>query len=1304
MARLESVAVAGYYPTPQSIIPLLVKLFDVEQRTTEERGYRETTEPTFLDPCAGDGEAVMSLIAALYGENNPPRAYTVEMELTRYEALRKRFTGQLWNSSTSALRGDAFRVQFAKKDKDGISLLYLNPPYDLDPQWKRLEEKFLVRFTPTLMLGGVLVLLVPFYALAASATTLAREYTDLQCFRFPEPEWQGYRQVALVAKKDNPRMEPDPAIIEKVTRWASDETSIPVLTGDIAEKVKIPNGKPYRAGLAEWSMKAVDTTVLLQKISPWKQTDRSGKVIPTSGVLPEIPIQDLLLRKYPVATPPRPAHIAAGIASGIFNGSRVEPNKKGKLPSLLVKGVFDREYKTIEEKKNKDGEVKGFIQIQQPKLVTTVLDLSTHKYHVLKAGVDTSKRVPAVEDMTTSDLLKHYGDSLMEVMERQCPITYDPRKDGDSIPLAEFPRRPFTAQAHAVKALVRLLGGPTATKLQRRSKAAILLGEIGSGKSTVALMTGSTIGAKRMLILCPPHLLTSWTNEIGAVLPDADVRVIQTVTDVDDIQQIPKDRTVIAILSRETAKLGHAWKGVEGVCPHCGHLLSTSADEAAKRRLYCDGRSLVASSKLAEAVVQFAYTLLPVAGEDHTVRTVLRGRFDQLRIKHHSSGSRGENELPRWGSDHDVWVDETLDHLIGYYKSREGDRQRVEAAIRDFLMAFPSDDRISRAILKITGENWHRYDDGASFGRDLLQLLEPGGSVQNALVEKLKSTMNTEYYGGYGSSGPFANWDETVTSLKDGKTIGYNSKVQWISGKLFNGEAMAGTRHALLACLATMASVANHHFRWGPVCGYPLFQAIPEPRRIPLAKHITKKHPRLFDFLVLDEGHEYATDGSAQERSAHRLTGLGLPTVLMTGSIMNGYAESLFTNMWALSADFRTEFDRDERQRFVDRYGYRKRLVEEKDAKPAEVIGYGSVTDRVERSERVIGNAPGVLPLFLLRHLLPISVTLHKSDLAIDLPPCRQSKSAVEGSEELLLRYRTLERLLVDQIRKDQFDPELAGRLWGQLAELPSYLDRATADTGNCDDGAYEIRYPESCGGNLVARIEPFPADMILPKEEWMLDYVESQLQKGRNVMVFSWHVSTLPRLARLIKDRIGEPVPVLYADKVSTGKRQDWIDREVVKKGRRVLVTNPVAIQTGLNNLVHFASEVWMENPACNPIIYRQAIGRVDRIGQTKSTDIQFPFYHGTLQAQLYDLLLRKVAVSVSTDGLDPESALAAAGVIEDEYLTGLSIGKQLYAMYQEGIIPEPMVPKAAQKAARTPPKKKDVLDLFDELAAENE
>src|SRR5690606_3966189 len=106
------------------------------------------------------------------------------------------------------------------------------------------------------------------------------------------------------------------------------------------------------------------------------------------------------------------------------------------------------------------------------------------------------------------------------------------------------------------------------------------------------------------------------------------------------------------------------------------------------------------------------------------------------------------------------------------------------------------------------------------------------------------------------------------------------------------------------------------------------------------------------------------------------------------------------------------------------------------------------------------------------------------------------------------------------------------------------------------------------------------------------------------------------------------------------------------VKPKIQVMICNPMVIQTGLNNLVHFGTEIWVENPSCNAIIYRQACGRIDRIGQTVPSNIVFPVYGNTAQHQQHRLLMHKVGVSKSVDGLDPEEALKAAGVVDSEFM----------------------------------------------------
>jgi hypothetical protein len=1668
MARPGSIALGGYYKTPTHLIPRIACLLEPHQA--------DSGEVVFMDPCAGEGEAVLSLMRALVKDIEDSSLYVCEMEATRAEKLKEAAKAVAWRLAQEHVHGDAFRLTFNRKDKDGVSVLFLNPPYDLDRVYGRLEHKFLSRFTSALTDGGVLLFLVPFYALKASGEFLAKEYTDVRCFKFPDADFEAFKQVVLFARKCETRFEPDQTIVQQVEAWAQDASKLPELPNIVSKPVcQIPVAR--HMGLSEWVIRPVDVTDITKKIRPWVQTTRSGGVTPVHGVLPDLPIQELLLRKYPVATPPRPAHIAAGIASGIFNGSRVKPSDpKTGLPALLVKGVFDKEYRTVEEKMNKDGEVKGLVQVQQPKLVVTVLDLKTHKYHTLKSGDSTDE--PGIEGLTVTGLLRHYGDSLMAVMEQQCPILYDPRKDGDSIPLAPTHRRLFTAQGHAAKAIVKLMGGPTATKKERHRKAAILLGEIGSGKSTVALVVANTVGSKRPLILCPPHLLTSWRNEITACLPEAEVRVLDSVAALEELNKDTSDKLIVSVVSRETAKLSHGWEGVGAVCPKCGGL--TPAEDLAKKRSRCENKSLQGSGPIAQAVLKLANQLMRYAPNDTTVSYLLKGRFDHTRRTFYTK--KHENQPLNFPGFAKSYFDSILPELLELCAQ---DFDRISKAITWVLLCLGDNDRILQTAKRFLDNESYRDRE---FGRHLLLMLPPNDPRQLAAVAEYKATDTSTW-------GPWQHFPKMVEDAQKGESyVSVGSlRVSW-EGRtlaLMDGEK-ARSLQAALSALKILAHVSN--LKWSKSCDEFLFQATPEPRRVALAQHILRHYPNTFDFLVLDECfvagtrisgkpiedirigdmvdsydektkrvvkqqvikiwknrpnslvrvcfsdgrafictpnhpvltqsgwcaagmltltdkvlsygslgrsvsllsdhsntdrskreeckeerlrflqpkmfqpllsserspfrrhtrasslgrimwlvpqkdntfssgdetfylrrlrllqhemfglrfwgakqteaftaldgtvqlvletdhtregkslcgqeeglwvlrskmcsarseswdrnsqcycdeekrshdlrshaveqsyakpgncredegqierahllgsrgkwrtnetsievsqsagvvvgnrinhqdfpgsrdvpiaaellqsryrsseveasnrsgwsntqaeevavfgpsqrgnsfslgvdsvevlergsdgtfgglcsdgfvynleiekthtyfaegvlvhncHEYQNDDSAQGKSAHRLTGLGIPTILMTGTIMNGYAESLFSNMWAISPDFRREFSREQKQRFIDRYGYRKRIIEDRDGE-GKVVEFGSMSDRVTRSERIIGDAPGVLPLFLLRHLLPLAVTLHKADLALDLPLCKQERHLIEPGPELKSRYEVLQRLLVERIKKDQFDPELAGKLFGQLAEIPSYLDRATADTGNTEEGVYEIRYPESVGAALVAAQEPFSASTLLPKEQWLLDMVEKELAEGRNVMVFTWHVNLLPRLSNLISNAIGQKVPILYANKVPTAKRQDWIDREIVNKDVKVMVTNPVAIQTGLNNLVHFATELWMENPACNPITYRQGIGRVDRIGQTIETRIYSPLYAGTLQVQLYDLLLKKVAVSVCTDGLDPESALLAAGIGEDEYLTGLSIGKQLWAMLSNGVVNEErgIVYKPARKSA---------------------
>jgi len=178
MARPESIAKAGYYPTPPSVVERVAALIRPAHPTARQA-------VRLLDPGCGTGVALRQLADAVGGET-----YGIELERGRAEEAR--------SVLDRVLCASAFNVKLAH---DAFSCLWLNPPYEYDDEAKRLEHAFLTAVTRALCPGGLLVFIVPQRRLSVSARYLAGHYTRLACYRFPDPEYADFRQCVLLAVK-----------------------------------------------------------------------------------------------------------------------------------------------------------------------------------------------------------------------------------------------------------------------------------------------------------------------------------------------------------------------------------------------------------------------------------------------------------------------------------------------------------------------------------------------------------------------------------------------------------------------------------------------------------------------------------------------------------------------------------------------------------------------------------------------------------------------------------------------------------------------------------------------------------------------------------------------------------------------------------------------------------------------------------------------------------------------------------------------------------------------------------------------
>lgn len=1211
MARIASRASAGYYPLPLHLCEPVAALV---QPHKDRLGSASSSA---LDPCCGKGEVLGPLASAGF------RAVGVELERGRAEAANKL-------PRVNVTQGDAFRVE----PNFQVSALYLNPPYDDDRVYGRVEHKFLKRFTGFLLADGVLIFVVPLGAIPASAEYLARNYSGLECWKFPDEDFPIYKQVIIRGIK---RAVPLPFVPETervvLEQWALGVA--PVFVPGAVEPLTAPESFRYPNPV----INAVDMETVRKEFRPFVQTLRYGAPSHLKEFCPA-PGEDLFCDGFRSAMPPLPPHLAPAIAAGAFNGEEIPPDRpESGLPRLLVKGVFTRHYAVKDENVGEDGRTTSILQQQEPRLDVTVLDLERLEFHDLINSSETTDS-PGVEGMSIADLFARYGKGLLAILNRKCVVDYDPRVPSSHFPLPTLARPLFEAQEHAVRGALTQLGGPGLPFRSRRDRACVVLGEIGSGKTSVALATMYSAGAPKVVVMCPPHLLKSWEDQTGAVLGLAGrVMLLETEADVRAFVEYERKGgmpMLVAIFSREKAKLGHSFASVTGGCPGCGGPLPSG--NLAARRARCKNllpkpqnleaellSSLVGhvpvpafcveGSRL-KSKVNYLLTLRQAQGEEVSQRPEARAALEGvavrlLRIMETRSDSYASTILP------------LLNHYLATLDDPAG-----------WILA--------------------QYKAGAVPCLDWLALLSVCGD-REAYAEARAAVLGGDSYNYHLNQVPFRDSaKERVYSR------GIDARIE--GGRvIFQGDV-----NELVAALGKNASFAASK------CGEFLFQAVPAPRRYPLSKtfqKLARKHNLDFG-LVLDEAHEFATDGSAQEISAHRLASLRPPTLLLSGSIMNGRAESLFTNWWASVKSFREAFGRDDAYRFVDEYGFRKRLVQITDAVP-EAVARGATTDRKDIPSIDRGSAPGVMPGFILKYLLPVSVTMRVEDVK-ELPPYKEIQiDLLLGS--LGPDHRAMMTALLDRITEERFDPELGGALFGQLSEAPSQPDRATVDTGNQPDGSWKVIYPERVHDivpdPVVYTIAPLPESFRTPKEAKLLEIVRSELAEGRRAMVFVWNINLIPRIKRLLEAEFpGEAVVHLDTGKVATGAREAWIDKEVVRKGVRLMIANPVGIQTGLNNLTHFDTIVWYQNPAINPTIFVQANGRIRRIGQTKEARVYFLSYAACAQEAARVLLMDKASVAASVNGLDPMGALQAAGVGTSSFSSGLSVAKALHKMMTEG------------------------------------
>lgn len=576
MTRLANQEKAGYFPLPPSVTDLILS------HISAPHGGR------IYDPCAGEGTALVALAEAL--SLSP---FGVELHEERAQAARQQVESllarRLTVSRSAKLPVKQTRILHdsflnAKTSRDGFNLLYLNPPYDHDSEEGRLEYKFLMHLRPFLQPDGLLVYVIPQHVLNMRklAAYIVSHFQDMRVFRFPDDTYEQFKQIVLFAMRRAKAVAPDPGDVAQLRGYARGESSLlvkenlPPLVAAPEPLYTLPsllikdNAFRFRSffvdpadALAEAKEVGVCTTeawrdhldpsraqVSLRPLTPLKIGHMNGII--ASGFMNN---QVLEARPEPngsACTDELSGSACTELSQSDGDGlSRSEGDER-----LLIKG---RSYKATRMREYEESLPDGKTKVTEEETEVVVTDITT----IDPAGQVVSHNGPGLERF-----LQKWIGNLTDVVAKDYPPVYQFNMNGYSRIINRLSKqRPIPgmvdqngrsksgllpAQKHATAAAL--------TRLETENDV-IIIGEMGTGKTTIAAAIAAGRNAQRTIVLCPPHLVDKWQREFKAVWPDVRTMHLQSIRDVDIFFGLqPDNAPLVGVLKQTSARSASGWE------------------------------------------------------------------------------------------------------------------------------------------------------------------------------------------------------------------------------------------------------------------------------------------------------------------------------------------------------------------------------------------------------------------------------------------------------------------------------------------------------------------------------------------------------------------------------------------------------------------------------------------------------------------------------------------------------------------------------------------------------------------------
>jgi hypothetical protein len=430
-------------------------------------------------------------------------------------------------------------------------------------------------------------------------------------------------------------------------------------------------------------------------------------------------------------------------------------------------------------------------------------------------------------------------------------------------------------------------------------------------------------------------------------------------------------------------------------------------------------------------------------------------------------------------------------------------------------------------------------------------------------------------------------------------------------------------------------------------------------RRFSPVDFIGRYMPDFFDYAIADEVHELKGD-TAQGNALGTLAACAERTVVLTGTLLGGYADELFNILYRLEPARMVgegfEFGEGGVRAFTETYGLLEKVtvIEPSDNACSEA----RVTKRVRRR-------PGASPLLFGRFLMSLGAFISLEDISEALPPYREEVVSVEMDPPLREAYQKLEEDMKRAFKEHRGNQSVMSVALNALLLYPDRPFRL----GNLFGWEFD---PETQRREkfLIAETQDLDEEHIYAKERRLLEEVKAELGRGRRCQIYAVYTQkrdVTRRLERILANE-GIRVAILTTD-VPPESREGWYERQL-RAGVQAVICHPKLVQTGLD-LIEFPTILFYET-GYSIYVLRQASRRSWRIGQHSPVKVKFLHYAGTMQETCLRLMGKKLLVSLAMEGKFSSEGLQAIEDGEDilmamarELVTEKGIGERADAVW---------------------------------------